>query len=174
MTDKELRKMNRIELIEIIYALQQEEKRLEEEKKALEDRLEEWTIQNSEAGSIAEAAVKVNKIFEVAQMTADQYLEAVYAANAKSEAHAEQILEDARKEQEEILASAREKAEAIQEEAEAYRTRIRNECNEKIAQTNEAVGKKWQEFDERVQSFLREHSELSVFLNLSNSVRRSL
>ena len=37
MAETELRRMNRMELIEIIYALQQEQKILEDEKKTLED-----------------------------------------------------------------------------------------------------------------------------------------
>ena len=37
MKKTELQKMSRLELIEIIYALQQEEKLLEEEKKKLDD-----------------------------------------------------------------------------------------------------------------------------------------
>ena len=77
MAETELRRMNRMELIEIIYALQQEQKILEDEKKTLEDRLENWTIQCEESGTIAEAAAKMNGLFEAAQATANQYLEAV-------------------------------------------------------------------------------------------------
>ncbi len=74
MASKELRRMNREELIEIIYALQQNEKRLEEENRELQRKLEERKITIEKAGSIAEAALQLNRIFEAAQEAADQYL----------------------------------------------------------------------------------------------------
>ena len=41
----------------------------------LEDQLNDRNILIAKAGSIAEASLEINKIFEVAQKTADQYLE---------------------------------------------------------------------------------------------------
>ncbi|MCD8238727.1 MAG: DNA repair protein [Clostridiales bacterium] len=75
--EKELRKMNRTELIEIIYALQQNEKGLRKENQELKEKLEEKTIRLSEAGSIAEAALSLNRIFEDAQAAAEQYIHSV-------------------------------------------------------------------------------------------------
>ena len=51
-----------------VQRLQQE---LEETKQKLEDR----RLMEQEAGSIAEAALRINKVFEAAQQAADQYLE---------------------------------------------------------------------------------------------------
>ena len=51
-----------------VQRLQQE---LEETKQKLEDR----RLMEKEAGSIAEAALRINKVFEAAQQAADQYLE---------------------------------------------------------------------------------------------------
>lgn len=46
--------------------------------KELEERLREWresrNIELEEAGSIAEAALKLNRVFEAAQKAADQYI----------------------------------------------------------------------------------------------------
>ena len=116
MAEIELRKMNRMELIEIIYALQQEEKILEEEKKKLEDRLENWTIQCEKSGSIAEAAVKVSGILEKAQAAADQYLEAVQREAVRSEERRTKMMEETKKEQEKLLEEARHKADDIRRE----------------------------------------------------------
>lgn len=77
MAEKELRKMSRTELIEIIYALQQNEKTLREENKELCRQLEDKTIRIENAGSIAEAALSLNRIFEDAQAAAQQYLDSV-------------------------------------------------------------------------------------------------
>lgn len=80
MAEKELRRMSRPELIEIIYALKSNEESLQK-KNAHLDR----TIQISEAGSIAEAALQLNDIFSTAQAAADDYLTSIKAANVSME-----------------------------------------------------------------------------------------
>ena len=174
MAEIELRKMNRMELIEIIYALQQEEKILEEEKKKLEDRLENWTIQCEKSGSIAEAAVKVSGIMEKAQAAADQYLEAVQREAVRSEERRTKMMEETKKEQEKLLEEARHKADDIRREAEDYRISVRKECKEMLENTDRIVGEKWDAFDRRVQTYLRDHAELSIFLERNHPERHSL
>ena len=77
MAERELKKMNRSELIEIIYALQREEHELRDRIKQLEEKLTERNIILEKSGSIAEASLRLNKIFEDAQAAADQYVESV-------------------------------------------------------------------------------------------------
>lgn len=72
-----LKKLSRQDLLEMLIA---EEKRMEALEKELEEakaELEERRIQIAESGSIAEAALKLNGIFEAAQAAADLYLENV-------------------------------------------------------------------------------------------------
>ena len=69
MAEKELRRMSRPELIEIIYALKSNEE----------------SLQISEAGFIAEAALQLNDIFSTAQAAADDYLTSIKAANVSME-----------------------------------------------------------------------------------------
>lgn len=74
MTDKDLRRLSRADLIEIIYELKKNEVRLTKENEELRQQLENRRILIENAGSIAEAAVKLNDLFAVAQRTADDYL----------------------------------------------------------------------------------------------------
>lgn len=78
--NKELRKMRRSELIEIIYELETREEQLLKDKEELEAQLAERTIRLDRAGSIAEAALGLNRIFEAAQAAADDYLNSIRAA----------------------------------------------------------------------------------------------
>ena len=75
MTDQDLRKLNRRDLLELLIAQGRErdalKAELEEAKAALEDR----RIQLERAGSIAEASLQINKVFEAAQAAAQQYLD---------------------------------------------------------------------------------------------------
>lgn len=72
-----LKKLSRQDLLEMLIA---EEKRIEQLEKQLEEaqaELQNRKIQIDSSGSIAEAALKLNGIFEAAQRAADQYLENV-------------------------------------------------------------------------------------------------
>lgn len=79
MAERELRHMSRTELIEIIYALKQHEEELEQRNAELEQKLADRTLRLEHAGSIAEAALELNHVFEAAQAAADAYLESVKA-----------------------------------------------------------------------------------------------
>lgn len=74
MTDKELKKLSRAELLEMLL---EQTRRVETLQKELEQKnamLEDRRLKEEEAGSIAHAALALNKVFEAAQAAADQYL----------------------------------------------------------------------------------------------------
>ena len=74
MDDKKIRKINKKELLEILLSqakrIEELEQQLEKTQKKLDSK--KITIENS--GSLAEASLKLNGIFEMAQATAEQYL----------------------------------------------------------------------------------------------------
>ncbi|MCI7678380.1 MAG: DNA repair protein [Streptococcus orisratti] len=77
MDEKQLRRLRRMDLMELLLSQAQEIESLQERVVELEDKLKRREIIVAEAGSIAEAALKLNKVFESAQAAADQYLENV-------------------------------------------------------------------------------------------------
>ena len=77
MTEKELHKLKRAELLEMMLAQSREIESLRGRIEQLEAKLADKEIRIQESGSIAEAALKLNGIFEAAQAAADQYLEKV-------------------------------------------------------------------------------------------------
>lgn len=88
MTDKELRRLSRGELLELLLEKTKEVEQLREELKQARTQLasREITIQN--AGSIAEAALQLNGVFQAAEEAAAQYLENV-RRNAQRDANDE-------------------------------------------------------------------------------------
>ena len=75
MKEKELRKLSRAELLELLVTQGQE---LERVKQQLAEQIQvnqNREIMLSQAGNIAEAALALNGVFEAAQKAADQYLE---------------------------------------------------------------------------------------------------
>ena len=74
MTDKELRKLNRSELLELMLMQSHEIDRLRAELEETKAALQERNLKIDSCGSIAEAAAEVNSLFHAAQRAADMYL----------------------------------------------------------------------------------------------------
>jgi len=89
MTEKELKKLNRKQLLELLLQQTERVELLEAELEETKQKLSERIIKEKEAGSIAAAALMLNGVFEAAQAAADQYLESIKNAN-KSESSAEE------------------------------------------------------------------------------------
>ena len=75
MTEKELRRLSRTDLLEMLLEQSKEVQRLQQELEETKQKLEDRRLMEKEAGSIAEAALRINKVFEAAQQAADQDLE---------------------------------------------------------------------------------------------------
>ena len=106
MLGKELKRLNRKELVDVIYQLKKNEEELQEKLAALEAELQEKRIRVSVAGSIAEAATDITQIFAVAQRTADLYVQEVALMKAEAEKECAQMLADAKMEAARIRAEA--------------------------------------------------------------------
>ena len=117
MTDKEFKRLSRAQLIDIIYQYQLQVDELTRRNQELEQEVADKRIRLSEAGNIADAALKINQCFRSAQNAAEQYLKEIKTVRDETEA-----------ERQRILARAQEQAEAILTEAEKtpgnYRSNI--------------------------------------------------
>lgn len=108
MTDKEFKRLSRAQLIDIIYRLQLEMEKLNEQNKQLESELADKRLRLNSAGNIADAALEMNDCFRSAQNAADQYLNEIKAIRAETEADRQRILADAQAEAAAIIAGAKE------------------------------------------------------------------
>lgn len=75
MNENELRKLKRVDLLELLISQSRENEELGHRLAEAEQKLADRQIKTDEAGSIAEAALRLNGVFEAAQAAADQYLE---------------------------------------------------------------------------------------------------
>ncbi len=82
--ENELRKLKRVDLLEMLLEQSQELERVKAQLERAESELHSRKILLDNAGSIAEAAMQLNDIFTVAQKTADQYLENIKRLQEKS------------------------------------------------------------------------------------------
>ena len=74
MLQKDFRKLSRTDLLEILLAQAEEIERLQMQCAKLQEELDQRRIVAGEAGSIADASLKLNAVFEAAQAAADEYL----------------------------------------------------------------------------------------------------
>ena len=107
MTDKEFKRLSRAQLIDIIYKLQLELDKVNEEKQELESKLADKRLHLQSAGNIAEAALEINDCFRSAQNAAEQYLNEIKAIREETEAERQRILKEAQAQAEAIIASAK-------------------------------------------------------------------
>lgn len=108
MTEKELRKLNRKDLLQMLIEQSQEVQNLRKKLAEAEMALENKTIAIDKAGSIAEASLQLSGIFQATQDACQQYLDNVsqlcqrQEANctrmeAESQAKAKSVIEEAEK-----------------------------------------------------------------------------
>ena len=107
MTDKEFKRLSRAQLIDIIYELQLELDKVNEEKQELESKLADKRLRLQSAGNIAEAALEMNDCFRSAQNAAEQYLNEIKAIREETKAERQRILAQAQAEAEAIIAIAK-------------------------------------------------------------------
>ena len=77
MSNIDLRKLNRKQLLELLLEQTQRANQLEEQLELANEKLQNKTMIEKEAGSIADAALQLNGVFEACQQAANQYLENV-------------------------------------------------------------------------------------------------
>lgn len=161
MPDRELRHMSRTELVEIIFALKQSEDQLKAENAALTAQLEDRQLHIQNAGSIAQAALELNKVFEAAQAAADEYLASVRAAAAADDpADAQLTLAQAREQAEAMKRQTEEACRAMTDEAERKRAQTEADCKAMVAKAEQEVRARWAEFDRRASEVLDNYQKI--------------
>lgn len=113
MKPKDLRRLSRGDLLEMLLDLSLENDRLHKELVELREKLAQRTIAVEEGGSLAEAALKLNGVFEAAQAACEQYTENIRAREAEIEERCSRMEAEARTKADAILAQAREQREMI-------------------------------------------------------------
>ena len=146
MTDQQFRRLTREDLIEIIYELKKDVRRLETENEQLKGQLSEKQMKIENAGSIAEASLALHGVFEAAQAAADQYLEQVQAANEQTQRLCDRLIADAQRKADAIVTEAQQEADAI------------------VAMTDDGAQQKWAEWQKNAETMMKSYEALRLAL----------
>ena len=115
MTDKEFKRLSRVQLIDIIYQFQLKQDELTAENEKLKKALADKRILVSNAGNLAEAALEIHNVMQTAQSAAEHYLEEVQRRVDKEYLA---IMKEAKEEAAALIMKAKKKASAIVAQAE--------------------------------------------------------
>ena len=110
MTDKEFKRLNRSQLIDIIYQFQLKQDELMAENEKLSKALADKRIRIEKAGNVAEAALEIHNVMQAAQDAADHYLEEM---KLRVYSERQEILKKASDRAAEIIAKAEQEAAVI-------------------------------------------------------------
>ncbi|MGN0475553.1 MAG: hypothetical protein ACI4IJ_10725 [Acutalibacteraceae bacterium] len=136
MTDKELKKLSRRELLEMLIAqskqLQSLQKKLDDAEAALHKK--EITINN--AGSIAEAALQLNGVFDAAQAACAQYVDNIQMLSRQQQEICARMEAESAAKARQILAEAEKKKADMERDTQAY-------CDEMIKRAREEAQSYW-------------------------------
>ena len=117
MTEKQLKSLRRADLLEMLLTLVKENEELREELATARKQIDDKMLALEPVGSLAEAALTLNGVFESAQAACEQYLHNILLRSQ----HIEEICnrkEQATKEKcEQMLAEAKAEAEKYLEQA---------------------------------------------------------
>lgn len=114
MTKKELKKLSRVELLELLLIQTKQIEELQSKNSELEELLKERRVVASKVGSIAEAAMELNDVFGTAQRAADQYLKHVKEMWLQTQKFCEQKQQEA----EQMLKNTKEDCSKLNEKKE--------------------------------------------------------
>lgn len=120
MKQKELKRLTRAELLEMLLAQTQESERLRERLEVAQAQLADRELKLSQSGDLAQAAMAVNGVMEAAQAAARQYLDNIQRMEretAQIRENTERLERETQERCEKLLADARKQADRIKRTA---------------------------------------------------------
>ena len=148
MTEKEMKKLSRTDLLRMLIDQGEEMEALKEELEKAKAEISEREIKLTEAGSIAEAALKINGVFEAAQAASQQYLENVKHLSERQDA------------------LARIKERETREKCERQILETKEKCDAMIAKAEKESKVYWEDVSKRLEKFYNEHIGLRELLSM--------
>ena len=117
MTERELKRLSRTDLLTMMLSLSKENEQLRQQIEQMQQQLSSRTIAIQESGSLAEAALRLNGIFEAAQAACEQYTENIRQRSENKEQICAQMERETRRKCERMIAQAKKQADALLQEA---------------------------------------------------------
>ena len=159
MTEKEMRRLSRADLLEMLIDQSMELQTLRERLETAEAALKNREITINQAGSIAEAALQLNGVFASAQASAQQYLDSVQALSLRQETVCEQREKESLEKTEKMLTLTEQRCAKMEADA-----KIR--CAEMVTRAKAESQAYWDELVVKLDAYYAQHNGLRELLSL--------
>ena len=116
MTDRQLRKLSRLNLMKLLLEEKRENEALREQLRDRNLRLEKRQIQIEQSGTLAEAALKLSGIFDAAEAACQQYTENIRSLSGRQEEICRKMEQETREKCDKMLDHARQMSRAYWDE----------------------------------------------------------
>ena len=153
MTDRELRKLRRVDLLELLAQVSREKEALQDQVAALQAQLAERQLNMDQAGTFAEASLRLSGVFADIDAAGAQYLYNLQQLSQERTAACERLEAESRAQADAILAEAKTQAAALEAEAQTKADAI-------LARAQSQADAYWADVSVRLQRFYDEHPGL--------------
>ena len=148
MTQKELKKLRRADLLEMLLTQSRENEELRRQVSELQEQQKQREIIKDNAGSIAEAALQLNGVFGAAQDACTQYIESIEKLNIRQKKMSEEL-------EQETAA----KCQQMEQES-------RERCDKMLVEARQQADSYWNEISGKLKEFVDAHAVLqTLFAN---------
>lgn len=159
MTKKELRKLSRAELLEMLLHQSTDLQDCREKLAAAEEALQKREITIDKAGSIADASLQLNGVFEAAQAACQQYIDNIENLSHRQEDICSRLEEESRARANAILETARKQQAAMEHD-----TKV--QCAEMLKTAKAQSEAYWNEVSTKLEKFYADHAGLRELLSV--------
>lgn len=175
MTDKELKRLNRTELLQLLMNQVRETEQLQAKVRELTEQIQKHEITCQNAGTLAEAALALNGVFQAADEAAQKYVQEMADRAAKQEQELQAKAEEAKEQANKLLADATDSADITREKAEKYLADAKAKAEACVAQAKaeaEACVAKakaeseecWNKVNAQIRTLLEGHETLKAMV----------
>ena len=116
MTDRQLRKQSRLNLLKLLLEEKKENETLQLQLQEAQQKLQKRQLDIDQAGTLAEAALKLSGIFEAAELACQQYTENIRNLSGRQEEICRKMEQETREKCDKMLDHARQMSRAYWEE----------------------------------------------------------
>lgn len=130
MTERELRKLSRSDLLELLLTQRRENEQLRRRLDQAEARLADRTIQIDKAGSLAEASLLLSGIFDAAQDSCQYYLDNIQQLSERQNIICQQMEAETKERCDRMIAEAEYKAQQCWENCSSKIRQLMDSCTD--------------------------------------------
>lgn len=157
MTDRELKKLSRADLLELLLEQLKENEQLQAKLDAAQAQLDQREVKIEQAGSIAEAALQLNGVFDAAQAACAQYIENVEHLSAQTEARCAQLESQTRQRCEELERQTQQRCQTME-------TQSQQKCEQMLSDAKRQSQAYWDKVFGKVRELTSSYAELRTIL----------